>query len=136
MGLIAQAKADIERITSSLNEWAVPITFVVPGSAFDLTFDETLNTDKMVTLKGLHTKHHLGITEDQRRVNTKNASVTIAEKFLTDIGYPVRVNGEVQMRDHKVFVKDSTGTVCFYVIREWFPDETVGLIVFILGDAE
>jgi len=137
MGLIAQAKADIEKITSNLNEWAVPITFVVPGGTFDLTFDPRLNDTMMVTLNGLHTKHHLGITEDQRRVNTKNASVTVSEKFFDDAGYVVRDSKhEVAMRDHQVAVKDSTGTVCFYVVREWFPDETVGLIVFILGDLE
>lgn len=124
MGLIAQAKADIEAITSNLSHWAVSMTFT------------TTDNLSSITINGLHTKHHLGVTEEQRRVNTKNASVTISERFLTDAGYPVRINGEVQMRDHKVLVKDSTGATCLYIIREWFPDETVGLIVFILGDAE
>lgn len=138
MGLTAQAKADIERITSNLGEWAVPIQFQVPSGAFDFTFDPTFNGAQIVTLNGLHTKHHLGINpENGLRVNVKNASVTVSEKFFTDAGYIVRNSqGEISMRDHQVAVKDSTGTVCLYLVREWFPDETVGLIVFILGDFE
>lgn len=126
MGLTAQAKADIEQITSNSAEWGIPMVFTRPDNSMS------------VPLTGLHTKHHLGINpENGLRVNVKNASVTVSEKFFINAGYVVRdAKGEVAMRDHKVQVKDSTGVTCLYVVREWFPDEAVGLIVFILGDLE
>jgi hypothetical protein len=68
-------------------------------------------------------------------VNTKNAHIAISEKFLSDASYPYRnLSGEVSLKNHRIAVADSTGLVKNYVIREIFPDETIGLIVCILGD--
>lgn len=122
MGLIAQAKADWQAITSNTDEWGVSMTLLAP-------------TSETATIKGLHTKHHLGIDTEGRPVNTKNAHVSFSEKLLTDAGYPVRnAAGEVYLKDHRVTVKDSTGNDAIYVIRQWFPDETIGVIVCILDD--
>lgn len=125
MGFLTdQAKADIEQITSNLDE-------------FGITISLTSLTNVTVDVKGLHTKHHTDIDTDGNLVNTKNAHIAISEKFLTDAGYPVRNSaGEVSLFNHKVTVKDSTGLNKQYVIREFFPDETIGLIVCILGDFE
>jgi len=138
MSLLEIARDDIKRITTDLSEWAVLMTFKTPTAGpFDYTFDFTFNNSQMFTLQGLHTKHHIGINgETGQRVNTKQASVTVNESFFNDVGYLVRVNGEVSLRDHQVAVKDSTGNVCTYVVREWFPDESLGVIVCILGDLE
>jgi len=121
MGLIAQAKADWQAITSNTSEWGVTMTLTAP-------------TGETATINGLHTKHHLGIDmETGRPVNTKNAHVSFSEKLLTDAGYPVRnAQGEVSLKGHKVTVADSTGANMTYVIKEWFPDETIGVIVCIL----
>lgn len=137
MGLLDQAKADIEAITSNLNEWASSLTLLVPGATFDYTFDNTF-ANGQITLHGLHTKHHMAVeVETGKQVNSKNAHCSFSEKFLTDAGYPVRDNsGEVYLKNHRVAVKDSTGVVKEYVILQWFPDETIGLIVCILGDFE
>lgn len=123
MGLMNQAKADIEQITGSLGEFGVELTFTAP----DLS---------VASVVGLHVKHHTGFDEQGFPVNSKIASAAVSEKFLTDVSYPVRVNGEVNLKGHKVTAKDSTGTVVEYVIRNWFPDEAIGLIVCILGDYE
>lgn len=125
MGFLTdQAKADIEQITSNLDEFGIAISL-------------TSLTNVTVDVKGLHTKHHISIDTDDNLVNTKNAHIAISEKFLTDAGYPVRnAAGEVSLFNHKVTVKDSTGLNKQYVIREFFPDETIGLIVCILGDFE
>jgi hypothetical protein len=54
---------------------------------------------------------------------------------LTDQNYPVRSSsGIVNLAGHKVTVADSTGASVTYVVREWMPDETIGLILMILGD--
>jgi len=68
-------------------------------------------------------------------MNVKNAHISFSEALLTDVSYPVRnINGEVQLRGHKITTKDSTGVDKNYIITENFPDETIGMIVCILGD--
>lgn len=122
MGLIQQAKELIEQITVNSDDFAVAITLTSP-------------TGTTATIKGLHTKHHLGIDTDGNMVNTKKAHVSFSEKYLTDVSYPIRnAAGEVDLKKHKVSVKDSTGTAKNYMIQSWYPDETVGLIVCILED--
>lgn len=120
MGLIDQAKADIETITSNSNDFGKSMILLSPFG------------DELVVI-GLHTKHHLGIDNDGNFVNSKNAHISVSEKFLTDAGYPVRINGEVNLSGHRVKVADSTGVVKTYSIDQWFPNETVGLITCILG---
>lgn len=124
MGNIDRAKALIERITSDLNGFGVAITLTAPdGTVLDIV--------------GLHTKHHLDVDMDTgKRINTKNAHVSFSEKFLIDAAYPVRVNGEVFLRGHKVSVKDSTDLVCHYLVDNWFPNATTGLIVCTLKSFE
>jgi len=123
MGLIDQAKRDIEQITSNLTEFGVQLTLIAPSGA-------------VAGVNGIHAKHHTGFDAEGFPVNSKIASVAISEQFLTDQNYPTRINGEVNLRKHKVKAKDSTGVEYTYVIREFFPDETIGLIVCILGDYE
>lgn len=120
MSLLDRAKADIETITSNTNDFGKTMTLISPhGDELEVT--------------GLHTKHHLAIDDEGELVNSKNAHISVSEKFLTDGGYPVRINGEVSLKNHRVRVTDSTGEEKTYSINQWFPDETVGLITCILG---
>jgi len=49
--------------------------------------------------------------------------------------YQIRdVAGKVSMKKHKVSYIDSTGASGSYEVTEAFPDQAVGLIVFILGE--
>lgn len=123
MGFVEQATELWQRFTSDINGWGVSINIETPSGS------------QNVDIVGLATKHHIGIDADGNLVNTKNTHITFAEKLLTDVSYPVRnSNGEVALFNHRVNYADSTGTIKKYVIREWFPDETVGMIVCILGD--
>lgn len=126
MGLIEQAKADIEQITSDPDEWAVRLRFTsrLTGISADVY--------------GLHTKHHYGFNLDtQKPFNAKNAHCSTSEGPLTLLGYPVRNSDrEVQMKGDKVDATDIAGNTWTYVIDECVPDETVGLLLFILGDWE
>ena len=103
-------------------------------------FEETIvltnpSGDKSLSLTGFATKHHISFDSDGLPINGKNAHVTVDEKFLVDNGYPVRNSGgEVSLLKYKVSVPDSSGLVKNYVVKENFPDETLGLIVLILGD--
>ncbi len=120
MGLIDQAKSDIKDITSNPDEFGVSITFTAP-------------TNETATINGLHSKHHMSVNTEGIMINSKNAHISFSEELLTAKNYPVRTDGEVKLNNHKVSVKDSTGISKNYVIREGFPDETIGLITCILG---
>jgi hypothetical protein len=120
MSLLERARIDSLKIITNSNEFASEVTFIAPN-------------EFTVTTNGIHAKHHTSFDEMQIRVNSKVASVSVAESNL--VGYPVRNSkGEVQMKNHKVLVKDSTDIVKEYVVKENYPDEALGLIVFILGD--
>jgi hypothetical protein len=120
MSLVQRAINDIKAITSNKSDWAVGITLVSP-------------TAETITTTGLFTKHHLGVDTDGNIVNSKNTHISISEENLA--GYPVRnLKGEVALRGHLATVKDSTGTSKTYKIEQSLPDETIGLIVMILGD--
>lgn len=124
MGLIDQIRQDAKKYTSDLPGWAVEITLASPLGA-------------TATINGLHSKHHLGLDTDGNRVNVKNAHISFHESVAIAAGYPIRnSNNEVSLRNHRVRVKDSTGVDCLYIINEWFPSETTGIIVCILGDFE
>lgn len=125
MSILERARRDMQRITSDKSGgFAVEITFTSPDGS-------------TATINGLHTKHHTAIDTEGRPVNSKNAHISFSETLLNEQGYitrPPDYNGEVNLKSHRVAVKDSTGTVKNYKIRQWFPDETLGLIVCILDD--
>lgn len=131
MGLIEDAIQDAADFTSNSDEFGVSIALVAP-------------TGETATINGFSTKHHLKLDKDSGMVvNSKNASVAISERKLLEINpdYPIRNNNpasdhyqEVQMRDNKVDVADSSGVVKKFICIEVFSDEALGLIILILGD--
>lgn len=85
---------------------------------------------------GFATKHHISFDTDGTSINAKNAHICIDEEALQLAGYPVRVDEEVNLLNHRVTFKDSSGVDKKYIVKENFPDETLGLIVCVLGDFE
>lgn len=123
MGMLEQAQADIKRIRTDPKGFTKPITFTSPDGL------------SIVTIPGMHAKIHMAVDTEGQTVNSKKAHISISESALTDLGYVTRnANNECSLKDHKVSVVDSAGINCQYIIREVFPDETVGLIVCFLGD--
>jgi hypothetical protein len=123
MGLKDLARIDWKKITGSKSQWADDITLTSP----------TLQT---ALITNLHTKHYLSVNELGVLVNGKNAHVSFSESQVTDANplYVLRnAKGEVHMAGHKVTVKDSTGLDKTYVIQQWHQNETLGVIVCILG---
>jgi hypothetical protein len=121
MGLIDQIRLDVQRITSNINDFPIEINMIAP-------------TGETAILTGIHTKHHLGVDTEGNAINSKKSSVAFSESLLL-APYPVRnINGEVDMRNHRVNAKDSTGIEKQYIVQQWFPDETIGLLVLILED--
>lgn len=121
--LRVQATSDWGRFSSDPDGFGTTISFEAPGA-------ETAD------IVGLATKHHLSIDSEGNPMSSKNAHCSVSEKLLVDAGYPVRLNDEVAMIGHKVAWVDSTGASKDYVVEQNYPDETVGMITFILGDRE
>jgi hypothetical protein len=117
MSLIDQAKADTRQITSNSNEFARSCVFVAP-------------TGETATVNAIVNQHHTAYNEMNERINAKISSIAVSESLLTDAGYPTRnADGDVYFRLHRVTADGQD-----YVCREWFTDDTVGLIVLILGE--
>lgn len=136
MGLFDQAKSDIEDITSNGEDWAVPVTLQPPGRYFDYTLNFEFNIQP-VTVKGINKDHHLAVEpETGRTVNSKMASVSISEQNLIDAGLDVRNDeGEVDLKNFLATVTNDNGDILRYKIDQWYPDESIGLIVCILQEA-
>jgi len=118
---LARAKADWLRFSTN--------------GGFQVSATLTPLSGTAITVNALATKHHNSISTDGIPVNSKNAHISFIESNLTSLGYTVRnSNGEVNLRNHRVSFADSSGVVKHYIINEAMPDETVGVIVCILGD--
>ena len=121
MSVLDMAREDMKKITSDGDGFAVEIVLTAPD-------------DSTVTIKGIHSKHHMSVSpESGALINSKAAHAAFAESLLAD--YPVRnTGGEVDMNGHRLDVKDSSGSVKYYYIRECFADETLGLLTCLLED--
>ena len=121
--ILESAKADAKKyITEGGFEVDINITTPSDSNSLDTT--------------GWATKHHLSFDTDGAPINAKNAHICLSEEKLSDAGYPVRVDEEVNLLNHKIIVKDSSGVDKHYTIKENLPDETLGLIICVLGDLE
>ena len=124
MSLVNRAQRDMQKITGNINEFGVNITVKTPDGSAE------------AAVVGLNTKHHMAFDVDGVMVNTKTASVGIAEQQLIDGNFPNIRNaaGDVNLNKTLVDVEDSTGVVKSYVAHRVYPDEYLGLLIFILGD--
>jgi len=109
--------------------------FVMNGGFEESITITTPSADKTISLTGLATKHFINFDSDGLPINSKNVHICINENVLVAQGYPVRnAKTEIALLNHIITYPDSTGVVKKYIIRENFPDETLGLIVCILND--
>lgn len=125
MNLTERAIVDCLKISTNKKEFAVDIELTdLEGNSYHVV--------------GLHTKHANSIDKDNGAiVKGKNATCSIHEREILRAApsYPIRDSrGEVAMIGHKIFVKDSTDEIKNYIVLQNWPDETIGLITFILGD--
>lgn len=123
--MLEQAQADIKRIRTDLAGFTKSLAF---------TSSDGL---QMAIIFGMFAKIHMATDTDGNAVNVKKAHVSVSESALTDLGYTTR-NAEnlCILKGHKILVTDSTGVIYSGIIKEIFPDETIGLIVCFLGDFE
>lgn len=122
MSLLDRARLDNAFISSNIND------FAVIGNFTSHVAGETASVGV------LHTKHHLSVDYDGDASNTKISSIGVNESILNAQFYPTRENQEVNMEGDNVTIPDSSGVNKSYVVIETFADETLGLIILILGD--
>lgn len=124
MSLLDKARQDAIWITTNdVTGFAQDVEFIYPGGV------------PTVTIKARHTSHHNAVDTDGVQVDAKIASVAVAEKVLNDAGYITRnAEGVVTFEGHKINAKDSTGVVRNYIVRQKFPDSSIGIIVILLTD--
>lgn len=123
MSLVEQSRLDVQCIVENLEEWGQNMTFTSP--------DGTM----IAAIQGIHTKHHMSVDDYGVPFNDRKASVAVSDASFPDT-YPLyNADGDVRLKGHKVTVTDSKQQYT-YIIKEWFPDRAIGLIVCILGDFE
>ena len=97
----------------------------------------TPSGDKTLLLNGIGSKHHLSFNSDGMPESSKQAHFTVSESLLSIAEYPVRnALEEIDLKKHRLSYKDSSDVLKHYVVKDHYPDETLGLIVLILGDWE
>lgn len=121
--LLDRAKKDLQKITTNKSS----------GFAQDIILTNPVGVS--ITIQGLHTKTHLDVDQEGNITSTKKGNVSFSEQILIDAGYKIRnAADEVDLRDYIVEVKDSTGKLCKYISKTWFPDEHLGHITILLED--
>jgi len=80
----------------------------------------------------------MGFDEEGVMTSSTNAHVAVTEKAFDDVGYIIRdpVTEELNLLQHSCSFVDANGVRRNYVVMEQYPDDTVGLIVMILSEAE
>jgi hypothetical protein len=115
MGLIDQLKKDVASITSNTNDFGVMVNFEFGEFTCEVSC--------------LQTAHQNGIDADGMRVNSRISSVAVSEQNLVALEYPTRnESNEITFRDHILTIDGNK-----YIVTEFYPDETAGLIVLFLG---
>ena len=120
--LLAQARKDAKHVVTKL------------GFQNDVFLINPLSMD-FIRLKGLTSKHWIKFDTDGSPINAKNVHLNLIEKDIQELGFETRgKNGNVNLLDYYVIVQDSTNNYKKYQVKEVYPNESLGLIVFILGN--
>ena len=121
--LLAQARKDAKHVVTKL------------GFQNDVFLINNLSMN-FIQLKGLTSKHWIQFDSDGSPINAKNVHLNLIEKDIQELGFETRgKNGNVNLLDYYVIVQDSTNNYKKYQVKEVYPNESLGLIVFILGNA-
>jgi hypothetical protein len=123
MRLLEQARVDMRQHIESDEGFGTEITLTSPNS-------------DVAVVTALASTHHIQINPETGQImNAKNVHFTVSESTLVDVAYPLRNNDNaVDLKGHRVSFVDSAGITRTYIVDEWWPDETLGVIVTQLGD--
>ncbi len=120
--LLARARQDAKKIVTNLG-FQNDVFLINPMSM------------AFIQLKGLTSKHWIKFDTDGSPINAKNVHLNLVEEDIQALGFETRgKNGNVKLIDYYVIVQDSTNVYKNYQVKEVYPNESLGLIVFILGN--
>lgn len=120
--LLVRARQDAKKIVTNL------------GFQSDIFLINPLSM-AFIQLKGLTSKHWIQFDTDGSPINAKNVHLNLVEEDIQALGFETRgKNGNVKLIDYYVIVQDSTNVYKKYQVKEVYPNESLGLIVFILGN--
>lgn len=129
MGLLDLVKRDAARITTNIaTGWAAQLFITSPAS-------------EEITINGLYSNHRITVDGEGKQDNAKNVHCSFAESEIVALGFSVRNSrNEVDLKGYTVRVDLNVDDVpspgITYLFREWWPSETTGLIVCLLGDID
>ena len=120
--LLARARQDVKKIVTN------------SGFQNDVFLINPLSM-AFIQLKGLTSKHWIKFDTDGSPINAKNVHLNLVEEDIQALGFETKgKNGNVKLIDYYVIVQDSTNVYKNYQVKEVYPNESLGLIVFILGN--
>ena len=99
------------------------------GFQTEITF--YLNTQEYV-INGLVPRHHVLYDTDGLEVNTSVSSISVSEQNLIDNGITPRINGEVNLLNTIISYADATGEVKEYKLAQQLPNDTLGILIFLI----
>lgn len=101
----------------------------------EITFNAPSPSTETATIKGIATNNAITFETDGQHAigHTVHISFSEAELLEANPNYPVRSTtgesaGLVSLNDHRVSFIDANGTIQNYVITNYYPDNTVGII--------
>ncbi len=125
MGMLERAKSAVQRYRSDPNGFTKLITIISP--------DDLISISEY----GMHARITEKFNSLGEMVNTNKAHISISEPTWNAAGLVTRdADNACLLKDYKVDVLDSNGVLCHYIIREVNTDDTLSLIILILGDLE
>ncbi len=129
MNLRDLAVRDIARITTNIDSGFAAQLFI------------TAPTSDTFTINGLQSNHRITVDGEGKQDNAKNVHCSFSESEVVALGISIRNSrNEVHLKDYTVRIDLNVAGVpspgITYRIREWWPSETTGLIVCLLGDIE
>jgi hypothetical protein len=126
MSLTERSRKDMQTITSKATDFAVPATFT------DLA-------GEIAEVNVLHTKHNTAYTPEGVETNVRISSIAVANEKIEEanlIYSYTNAKNDVTYLGHSVTVADASGITRSYVVRENYPDETLGMTVLILAQKD
>lgn len=119
-----QARKDVKAFVQNTNDFGVELVFTNPLGV-------------SITVVGIASRHHLAVDTDGSIINSRQAHFSVSEQSFIDKNYTIRnAKNDVDFEGHKVSIAQSSGTTYKYIIKQAFPDETIGLITCILSQTK
>ena len=123
MGIMTEAAEDVQDFIEKEGESCI----------FTVTDGETVITKTIKAIPAAYQRLY-GL-EFGEPIASKTARLSLSERSLTDVSYPVRNSvNRVALKGHRITYTDISGAQATYIVTDQFPNSVTGLIVLQLGE--